>query len=104
MNRQAKKMLLAVNILALLTALVSGCIVSDVAGDVDEPAEMESGQAEQAAGVEEEVSAVDPENIPSEEERNAILDQVNRGGPILEGNDEQVDGPVPGTESGPGDE
>ena len=104
MNCQPKKVLLAIHILALLTLLVSGCIVSDVAGDADEPAEMESGQVEQAAGVEEEVSAADPENIPSEKERNAILDQVNRGGPILEGNDEQVDGPVPGTESGPGDQ
>ena len=53
MNRQAKRVLLAVSILALLTVLISGCIVSDVAGDGDEPAEMESGQAEQAAGVEE---------------------------------------------------
>ena len=104
MNCHAKRMLLAVSIVALLAALVSGCIVHDVAGDVDEPAEIESGQAEQAAGVEEEVSALDPENIPSVDERNAILDQINRGGPILEGNDEQVDGPVPGTESGPGDE
>jgi hypothetical protein len=130
MNCHAKKMLLAVSILALLTLLVSGCD-GESQGELDRPpaqgaevspgAEFEpgslvpapegevidvdqAGEAEQAAGVEEEVSAVDPENIPSGEQRNAILDQVNKGGPTLEGNDEEVDGPVPGTESGPGDE
>jgi hypothetical protein len=61
-------------------------------GDVNQAAEVESGQTEQTeqaeqapAGAEEEVSGVDPENIPSQEERNAILDSVNRSGPDLSG-------------------
>jgi hypothetical protein len=76
-------------------------------GDAGQAGEGESGQAEQAErfelappDVEEEVSGVDPEDIPSEEERNAILDRVNRGGPDLSGRDEEVgEGPEPGTES-----
>ena len=79
-------------------------------GDAGQAGEGESGQAEQAGqfelappDVEEEVSGVDPEDIPSEEERNAILDRVNRGGPDLSASDEEVgEGPEPGTESGKG--
>jgi len=76
-------------------------------GDAGQAVEGESGQAEQAeqlelapADVEVEVSGVDPEDIPSEEERNAILDRVNRGGPDRSGSGEEVgEGPEPGTES-----
>ena len=71
--------------------------------DVNQATEVESGQTEQAeqapAGAEEEVSGVEPENIPSQEERNAILDSVNRGGPDLSGSEEIGEGPAPGTES-----
>jgi hypothetical protein len=43
---------------------------------------------------------VDPESIPSPEERDAVLDWVNRGPPILSGRDRWVgEGPAPGTES-----
>jgi hypothetical protein len=71
------------------------------AGEADQVTAFESSQAEQAApSPAEPVSGEEPENVPSEEERRAILDGVNLGPPILSGDDGQVGvGPAPGTES-----
>lgn len=126
MNRNFKKILLAASILAVL---VSACQPQDVVdlggaagaepppggqmeprptstpegnvGDADQTTDEESSrQGDQAApDAEEEVSGMEPEDIPSEEERDAILDRVNPGGPSLSGSDEDVEGPEPGTET-----
>jgi hypothetical protein len=75
-------------------------------GDAEQVTTEEASQADQTApSAEEPVSGAEPEHAPSEEERNAILDRVNRGGPVVPGGDEEVgEGPEPGTESGMGGE
>jgi hypothetical protein len=74
-------------------------------GDAEQPTTEEGGQADQAApSAEEPVSGAEPEDVPSEEERNAILEGVNLAPPLPPGRDEEVEGPEPGTESGMGSE
>ena len=101
MNYPAKKILLVASIVTLLALLVSGCD-TESQGGIDQPVELAPADVEiDVSAVEEEVSGVDPEDIPSQEERNAILDRVNPGGPILRsGSEEEIgEGPEPGTES-----
>jgi hypothetical protein len=120
MNCPVMKTLLTASTLALVILLVSACATEyqggsdqpatqetgaspgaevDI-GDVDQPTEVESGQAESPPGAQEEVGGVHPEDTPTQEERNAILDRVNRGGPLLRsGCEETSEGPEPGTES-----
>jgi hypothetical protein len=60
---------------------------------------VESARAFRVAGPEESTSDVVPGDIPSVEERNAILDRVNQGGLVLPGSEGAVgEGPMPGTE------
>ena len=69
--------------------------------NADQATTVESSQTTQAvAPVVETISEVDPEDIPSLEERDAMLDRVNQGIPII------PDSPASGTESVPalGDE
>jgi len=46
------------------------------------------------------IEAVNPDDVPSLEERNAFLNGVNQGGLVIEGGDVAVgEGPAPGTET-----
>jgi hypothetical protein len=80
MSLQMKRILFAMCILALL---VSACDL-----DLRRSGSVDSKQSEQDIGAEEEVSDVDPEEIPDEEERNETLEGVNRGGPVAPGQGE----------------
>ena len=70
--------------------------------NADQATTVESSQTSQAAAlVVETISEVDPEDIPSLEEREAMLDRVNRGGLVFPESDQAPvsEGPAPGTES-----
>jgi len=72
-------------------------------GGAEQVTTEEASQFDQITpSAEEPISGAEPEDVPSEEERNAILERVNRGGPVVPGGDEEVEGPEPGTESGMG--
>ena len=69
-------------------------------GDTDQVITIESFQTPVAPTGPEVLGSVDPKDIPSAEELDAILDRVNRGGPERSGSDQVVgEGPVPGMES-----
>lgn len=127
MNHHIKKILLVASILALLVSACDSQSLDAVdaagapqaepppgaqteprptptpdgdVGDADQVTAFESSQAQIAPSPAEPVSGVVPEGIPSQEERNDMLDRVNLGPPILSGDDGQVgEGPAPGTES-----
>jgi len=71
-------------------------------GNTDRGTSVESSQAFQAAApVEETIGDIAPKDVPSLDERNAILDLVNQGGPLIfKDGQVPVEGPAPGTESG----
>lgn len=70
--------------------------------NADQATTVESSQTSQAvAQVVETISGVDPEDIPSLEEREAMLDGVNRSGLVFPESEQAPvgEGPAPGTES-----
>lgn len=126
MNRQFKCMLLLMSILALLVSacdsqplpgagparaqgaepspgaqMEAGSMSEDSVSGADQGISVESSQASQVApGMEDANQAVAPEDIPSLEERDAMLGGVNLSGPVLpQSGQAPAEGPPPGTES-----
>jgi hypothetical protein len=118
-----KKMLCMLLLMSSLALSVSACDIQP--GAVSSPVDTQMGgqpaskgdstqeisveiNTESAVAVEpvgETIEDGAPEDLPSLEEREAMLDGVNQGGPVLEENGQApVQGPVPGTESGPADD
>ena len=115
MNSPVIKTLLAASTVVLMILPLSACATEYQGGNnqpategdinkVDQATEVESGQAESPPGVQEEISGEHPEDTPTPEERNAILDRVNRGAPLHRSGseDDTGEGPEPGTESNTG--
>lgn len=110
MNGNFKKILLAASILVFLASACDGEGQDSSetgpppGGQLEAPTPTpagNTGEADQAApGTVESISGEDPERIPSQQERDAILDGVNLA-PGTAGSDggETVEGPAPGTES-----